>query len=85
MIDSSNLNTTSLKPDSQTTVPHKNRIDDNHKLWVPIANINEYITCGICKGYLYEAATITECMHSCECANLYKFQIDNVQICNINF
>ncbi|KAK7110104.1 polycomb group RING finger protein 6-like isoform X2 [Littorina saxatilis] len=43
---------------------HKNRIDSDNKLWLPIANVNEYITCGICKGYLYEAATITECMHS---------------------
>ncbi|XP_041368370.1 polycomb group RING finger protein 6-like isoform X2 [Gigantopelta aegis] len=33
-------------------------------LWVPLSNLNPYITCGICKGYLYEASTITECMHT---------------------
>ncbi|XP_060081746.1 polycomb group RING finger protein 3-like [Ylistrum balloti] len=31
---------------------------------VQIRDINPYITCGLCGGYLYEASTITECMHS---------------------
>ncbi|XP_033757162.1 polycomb group RING finger protein 3-like [Pecten maximus] len=31
---------------------------------VRIRDINPYITCGLCGGYLYEASTITECMHS---------------------
>ncbi|KAL8584010.1 hypothetical protein ACOMHN_048617 [Nucella lapillus] len=46
------------------SVPCKNRIDENDKMWVPIKNLNQYIVCGICDGYLYEATTITECMHS---------------------
>lgn len=29
-----------------------------------IADLNQYLTCGLCKGYLYEASTITECMHT---------------------
>ncbi|XP_076467377.1 polycomb group RING finger protein 1-like [Babylonia areolata] len=46
------------------SVTCKNRIDENDKMWVPIRNLNEYIVCGICHGYLFEATTITECMHS---------------------
>ncbi|XP_052771390.1 uncharacterized protein LOC128211042 [Mya arenaria] len=29
-----------------------------------ILELNKYLTCGLCKGYLYEASTITECMHT---------------------
>ncbi|XP_064601058.1 polycomb group RING finger protein 6-like [Liolophura sinensis] len=29
-----------------------------------LTELNPYITCGICMGYLYEASTITECMHT---------------------
>ncbi|XP_053407894.1 polycomb group RING finger protein 6-like isoform X2 [Mercenaria mercenaria] len=29
-----------------------------------IVDLNQYLTCGLCKGYLYEASTITECMHT---------------------
>ncbi|KAK7488312.1 hypothetical protein BaRGS_00020471 [Batillaria attramentaria] len=57
------------KPKSETEVT-KNRIDTNNTLWVPIQNVNQYITCGICRGYLYEASTITECMHSCKSVGL---------------
>jgi hypothetical protein len=31
-----------------------------------IVDLNQYLTCGLCKGYLYEASTITECMHTCK-------------------
>lgn len=31
---------------------------------VTLCDINTYITCGLCGGYLYEASTITECMHT---------------------
>lgn len=31
-----------------------------------INDLNPYLTCGLCKGYLYEASTITECMHTCK-------------------
>jgi len=31
-----------------------------------INDLNKYLTCGLCKGYLYEASTITECMHTCK-------------------
>ncbi|XP_052248983.1 uncharacterized protein LOC127856863 isoform X2 [Dreissena polymorpha] len=29
-----------------------------------IGELNQYLTCGLCRGYLYEASTITECMHT---------------------
>jgi hypothetical protein len=29
-------------------------------------DVNEFITCVICKGYLIDATTITECLHTCE-------------------
>lgn len=31
---------------------------------VSLCSINTYITCALCGGYLYEASTITECMHT---------------------
>lgn len=37
-----------------------------------IVDLNPYLTCGLCKGYLYEASTITECMHTCK----YKSHIN---------
>jgi len=40
------------------------RIDSNRNLWIPITSVNPHIVCGLCQGYLYEACTITECMHS---------------------
>ncbi|KAL4232335.1 histone H2A-K119 [Mactra antiquata] len=33
-------------------------------LMFKITDLNQYLTCGLCKGYLYEASTITECMHT---------------------
>lgn len=33
-------------------------------LTLNITDLNQYLTCGLCKGYLYEASTITECMHT---------------------
>lgn len=30
-------------------------------------DINVFITCSICKGYLIDAATIPECLHTCMC------------------
>ncbi|EDV22929.1 uncharacterized protein TRIADDRAFT_28310, partial [Trichoplax adhaerens] len=29
-----------------------------------LKDINEHITCGLCKGYLVDASTITECLHT---------------------
>lgn len=31
-----------------------------------LADVNEFITCVLCKGYLIDATTITECLHTCK-------------------
>lgn len=33
---------------------------------VLLSSGNPYITCNLCKGYLIDATTIVECLHSCE-------------------
>lgn len=33
---------------------------------VKLRELNTFITCGICEGYLIDATTITECLHTCE-------------------
>lgn len=33
------------------------------KLW----DINAHITCRLCSGYLIDATTVTECLHTCMC------------------
>ena len=32
---------------------------------VKLADINEVVVCALCSGYLIDAATVTECLHSC--------------------
>lgn len=36
----------------------------SHKL--PLRLVNAHITCNICKGYLIDATTLVECLHSCK-------------------
>ena len=33
---------------------------------VKILAVNQHITCSLCAGYLIDATTITECLHTCE-------------------
>lgn len=33
---------------------------------VKLKTVNPHITCTLCKGYLIEATTITECLHTCK-------------------
>ncbi|CAG5125942.1 unnamed protein product, partial [Candidula unifasciata] len=40
------------------------RIDEHNMLRIPLNPLNPHLICGLCQGYLYEACTITECMHS---------------------
>lgn len=35
------------------------------KLW----DINAHITCRLCSGYLIDATTVTECLHTCKSAH----------------
>ena len=32
-------------------------------------DLNEFISCIICNGYLIDATTVTECLHTCECSS----------------
>jgi len=36
------------------------------KISIKLKNINENFQCGICQGYIIDATTITECIHSCK-------------------
>lgn len=31
-----------------------------------IRELNPFMTCGLCEGYLIDATTITECLHTCK-------------------
>ena len=33
---------------------------------LPLSRLQSNLTCSICSGYLIDATTITECMHTCE-------------------
>jgi hypothetical protein len=33
---------------------------------IKLVEINSYLTCYLCKGYLIDATTISECLHSCK-------------------
>lgn len=39
-----------------------------------LADVNQFITCELCKGYLIDATTITECLHTC---NFFGGKINN--------
>ena len=47
---------------------------------LPLVNLNQHITCKLCNGYLIDAATITECLHTCKSTNLHDFPIDLVWV-----
>ncbi|KAH3788145.1 polycomb group RING finger protein 3-like [Dreissena polymorpha] len=44
---------------------------------VKLKKLNPEITCGLCKGYLVEATTITECLHTFCRSCLVKFLLEN--------
>lgn len=33
---------------------------------IPIIELNQHITCTLCKGYFIDATTIIECLHTCK-------------------
>jgi len=51
---------------------------------VLLADVNQYITCVLCKGYLIDATTITECLHTfCKtCIVQYLEENTNCPICD---
>lgn len=52
---------------------------------VKLADLNEYITCKLCNGYLIDAVSITECLHSfCKsCIVKYSEENRNCPVCGI--
>ncbi|KAG1648665.1 Polycomb group RING finger protein 2 [Nymphon striatum] len=52
---------------------------------VKVADINEFITCFLCKGYLIDATTITECLHAfCKSCIIMRLQTSrNCPTCNV--
>lgn len=57
-------NNSQSKGDNCSSQSDLRRIDDNNILWIKAQAVNTHLVCGLCQGYLYEACTITECMHS---------------------
>ena len=35
---------------------------------IKLKSLNPHISCKICKGYLIDATTVTECLHTCKSA-----------------
>lgn len=48
---------------------------------VLLSSVNPYITCGLCKGYLIDATTIVECLHSCKYTIQTRF-VNNSFFCS---
>ena len=40
-------------------------VTDGREMTFEVRTLNPYLSCGLCNGYLREAFTITECLHSC--------------------
>lgn len=36
---------------------------------IKLKTLNEHIVCAICSGYLVDATTVTECLHTCKLFN----------------
>ncbi|ERE65330.1 polycomb group RING finger protein 6 [Cricetulus griseus] len=58
---------------------------DQEERCVPLSQLTPYISCSICKGYLIDATTITECLHSfCKSCIVKHFDHSNrCPKCNI--
>lgn len=40
---------------------------------VLLGDVHPYIICNLCKGYLIEATTIVECLHTCKCTFYFYY------------
>lgn len=38
---------------------------------IKLKTLNSHITCKICRGYLIDATTVTECLHTCKYINIF--------------
>ncbi|KAL3271033.1 hypothetical protein HHI36_021533, partial [Cryptolaemus montrouzieri] len=52
-------------------------LEQQHHEKVKLREINPYLTCHICKGYLIDATTISECLHSFCRSCIIKFLEDS--------
>ena len=34
---------------------------------IDLQTVNPYLICALCDGYLIDATTLVECLHSCKC------------------
>lgn len=47
---------------------------------IKLKTLNSHITCKICRGYLIDATTVTECLHTCKLSLLLLLNSDNKAI-----
>ena len=52
---------------------------------IKLKTLNPYITCLLCRGYLIEATTITECLHTCKYMVGSTFSLARFTTLDINF
>lgn len=43
---------------------------------VYLKTVNPHITCNLCKGYLIDATTIVECLHSCKYTSFFSLSLN---------
>ena len=54
-------------PNTQaSTVQPVNEVTEVQDRAVLLSDVGSHVTCGLCRGYLVNAYTITDCVHSCE-------------------
>ena len=51
--------------------PEVTEVKDKPERIVSLGDIGSHVTCGLCRGYLIDAQTVTDCVHSCEWFNLH--------------
>lgn len=39
---------------------------------IKLKTLNSHITCKICRGYLIDATTVTECLHTCKYQDIFS-------------
>lgn len=42
---------------------------------IKLKTLNSHITCKICRGYLIDATTVTECLHTCEYTIVFLLKV----------
>ena len=55
-------------------------MDDPMERRCPLRSLNEMITCKICQGYLVDATTVTECLHTF-CKSCIVKHLEDSNVC----